>query len=188
MAQHRDRRAGRRLVLGLGEVPPERRRRVEEAEKARAHGADAHLACGLSDTDRKVAGSMTCHARERVRPLREVEMPRVLTAGGGTFRTAERLESIDAVHHLRVSHQRRRPKEQPVHDAEHRGVSADAEPERRHHRDRKPWLGAQATMGRATIVSAVSDSCRAAGRRSDSLTRCAACGGQSSKLAVQYSP
>ena len=63
VAQHGDRRAGRRLILGLGEVAAERRRRVEEAEEVRAHDADAHLARGVADADGQVALRVAGDAR-----------------------------------------------------------------------------------------------------------------------------
>ena len=48
---------------------------------------------------------------------------------------AERLEHVDAVRGRRILHEVRRPKEQPVDDAEHRRVGADPEPEGADHRD-----------------------------------------------------
>src|SRR5207245_1077419 len=53
---------------------------------------------------------------------------------------------VDPHDAIRIDHVRRRPEEQPVHHAEHRGVRPDAEPQREHRGEcepRAPGEGAQ---------------------------------------------
>jgi hypothetical protein len=45
-----------------------------------------------------------------------------------------------------------RPEQQPVHDAEHGSVGADAEGKREHHRRREPGLGSQPAQGVAEVL------------------------------------
>ena len=53
----------------------------------------------------------------------------------------------------RIPHERRRSKEHPVDDAEHRRIRADSEPERRDDRDGKARPSAQAANGVLEILS-----------------------------------
>ena len=63
-------RAIPRNVLARTEVATERGGRVEEAEEARAHDANAHLARGIPNSDREIIFGEARRAVERRGPFR----------------------------------------------------------------------------------------------------------------------
>src|SRR6478672_5672586 len=115
----------RRRVLGRTEVSPERRRSVEETKKARAHDADPHLARRVADTNGQIPLGKTSGTFEGRRPFRQVNVARVLTSKRRALLAAECLKTVDAVSGGGILQQRRRSKEQPIDEREHRRVGAD---------------------------------------------------------------
>src|SRR5262249_46794226 len=144
--------AVRRLVFGVGEVASKDWWRVEEAEEARCHEPDLHLARRVAVADREVIERERRGAREGGRPARQVRDPSVLIRGAGAFLSANRRGYVDAVRRRRVDHERRRPEQEAVDDAEHRRVGANAERKGQDDRGGEAGLRAQAAESVAEVL------------------------------------
>ena len=70
--------------------------------------------------------------------MAQIEVARVLEDGTSGRPAVDRGLEVDAIDCARVAQIRKRPQHEPIDHAEHRGVGADAEPERQNDGDREP--------------------------------------------------
>ena len=152
VAQHRHRGAGRRRILGGGVVAPGGRRRVEEAEKVRAHYRNLHLPRVGADSDRPADLGEEGHTLERASPVGQVEVAGHLHAASGELPLAIPADQIDAMDQRGIAQQGWRTEEQPVHHREHGGVRADAQGESENHRGAEPRPVPDTPQGVADIM------------------------------------
>src|SRR2546429_1285310 len=97
VCQHRHRRPIGRTVLDRGEVPAQRRWRIEEAEEAGAHDADAHFMRLRAYADGEVLLGERGGASETGRPARQIDVARVLHVAGRLLLATEGPGEIDAM-------------------------------------------------------------------------------------------
>src|SRR5262249_15214789 len=121
------------------EEAAERRSGIEELEERRADRADDELAALDPAADRELSGRKDGGLGERMGPARQIDVARVLEDELGAGLALLGARQIDAIDGRRVAQKGRGPEHHPIDDAEHRGIGADSETERDHHRAGEPW-------------------------------------------------
>src|SRR5690606_37932714 len=129
IAEYGHRSAVGRSVLPSTEVAAERGRRIEEAEEARAHDADVHLARIGAHADGQLAIRDLGGSREAACEPGEVDVSRVWKAGARPFPPAEDVAGVHPVSERGLAQHLRRPEEEAVDHREDRRVRADPEPQ-----------------------------------------------------------
>src|SRR5690606_33002394 len=98
-----------------------------------AHGANAHLTGILAHSYGELRLAEGGGGVEGGCPAPKVGEARVLEVAAEVLLPVERSDEVDPVDPVGVLQEGGRAKQEPVGDAEHRGVGADAERQREHH-------------------------------------------------------
>ena len=114
------------MVLGRTEIAAEGRWRVEKVPEARAHHRHAALGGLLTGPDGQVEIEERRGFRERGRELGELEVAGVADVRREVRDAVECSAEVDDVGVRRIGEIGRWTEQQPVDDAEHRRVGADA--------------------------------------------------------------
>ena len=162
IAEHDDCGRGGNRVFSAREKSSKHRMGVEQIEIRRAHRCDLHLARILTDSDRQISQMKDRALGERARFAREIQIASILNGSHLDSVSAVRVFEIDAIHARRIAQIRERPEHQPVDDAEHRGVRANAECERGDDGEGESGARAQSADGVAQIAHRILEQLHAA--------------------------
>ena len=123
-------------VLVGAEEAPQQRADAEEGEEGRRDQLTLDPLRLRAEPETETAVPIRGDGRQAARVVAEVGVTRIgpdHRSEGSVSLPGRHVNSHDSI---RIGHVRRRPEEQPVHHAEHRGVRPDAEPQRQHGRER----------------------------------------------------
>src|SRR5256886_6672651 len=145
-------------VLVGAEEAPQQRADTEEGEEGRRDQFTLDPLRLRAEPETETAVPIRGDGRQAARVVAEVGITRIgpdHCSEGSVSLPGRHVNSHDSI---RIHHVRRRPEEQPVHDAEHRGVRPDAEPQCEHSCQREPRAPCERAQRVAEILEHARDS------------------------------